>query len=405
MNHSCKLLFQSEREEMNSNISVKPEPNDVSDEPPPLESKRLSAGDNINGSRGTNFYDSMHGLNFDGMLQTMGGLMNDMKVMKTQLVPVFNSSRKEVMEKSRKIEQLEIALEKAKRSLTNSKKEKERTNQLISVAEQEKNKAQSLLVKMVAENQKQKEEKRKLEESTKAENSKNAKCLQETVALCLQQAQTVENLTKENSLLSVENKKLKAEIERAKKEIAAKIERDNQSLKTVLEEYTKMANQNQNLTLEKNALMEKQNSMRSIAEQSRLLMETISLPALEENTNTSLSLELPPSESIGVPAKKRKSNTSKVKKDSIQNIASNSSTSKLPNVPNKPKSAKKSKKRPRSDSNQNKQMGSSSAYWNNISTAGSSESPLEQNEKKLKTNEAFEQKKIFRKWNEAGKTD
>lgn len=69
---------------------------------------------------------------------------------------------------------------------------------------------------MVAENQKQKEEKRKLEESTKAENSKNAKCLQETVALCLQQAQTVENLTKENSLLSVENKKLKAEIERAK---------------------------------------------------------------------------------------------------------------------------------------------------------------------------------------------
>lgn len=46
------------------------------------------------------------------------------------------------MEKSRKIEQLEIALEKAKRSLTNSKKEKERTNQLISVAEQEKNKAQ-----------------------------------------------------------------------------------------------------------------------------------------------------------------------------------------------------------------------------------------------------------------------
>ena len=70
---------------MNSNISIKPEP----DEPPPLESKQLSAGDNISWSRGTNFYDSMRGLNIDGMLQTMGGLMNDMKTMKTQLGKVL----------------------------------------------------------------------------------------------------------------------------------------------------------------------------------------------------------------------------------------------------------------------------------------------------------------------------
>ena len=69
---------------MNSNISIKPEP----DEPPPLESKQLS-GDNISGSRGTNFYDSIRGLNIDGMLQTMGGLMNDMKTMKTQLGKVL----------------------------------------------------------------------------------------------------------------------------------------------------------------------------------------------------------------------------------------------------------------------------------------------------------------------------
>ena len=70
---------------MNSNISIKPEPNDASDEPPPLESKRLPSGYDIAGSRGTNFYDSMRGLNIDGMLQTMGGLMNDMKTMKSQL--------------------------------------------------------------------------------------------------------------------------------------------------------------------------------------------------------------------------------------------------------------------------------------------------------------------------------
>ena len=70
---------------MSSNISIKPEP----DEPPPLESKQLFSGDNISGSRGTNFYDSMRGLNIDGMLQTMGSLMNDMKTMKTQLGKVL----------------------------------------------------------------------------------------------------------------------------------------------------------------------------------------------------------------------------------------------------------------------------------------------------------------------------
>ena len=70
---------------MNSNVSIKPEP----DEPPPLESKQLPSGDNITGSRGTNFYDSMRGLNIDGMLQTMGGLMNDMQTMKTQLGKVL----------------------------------------------------------------------------------------------------------------------------------------------------------------------------------------------------------------------------------------------------------------------------------------------------------------------------
>ena len=70
---------------MNSNISIKPEP----DEPPPLEKKQIYSGNNIIGSRGTNFYDSMRGLNIDGMLQTMGGLMNDMKTMKTQLGKVL----------------------------------------------------------------------------------------------------------------------------------------------------------------------------------------------------------------------------------------------------------------------------------------------------------------------------
>ena len=74
---------------MNSNISIKPEP----DEPPPLESKQLSSGDNT-GSRGTNFYDSIRELNFDEMLQTMGGLMNDMKTMKTKLGKVLRHAHK-----------------------------------------------------------------------------------------------------------------------------------------------------------------------------------------------------------------------------------------------------------------------------------------------------------------------
>lgn len=71
---------------------------------------------------------------------------------------------------------------------------------------------------MVAENQKEKDEKRKLEESIKTENSKNAKCFQDTVTLCLQQDTKIQNLTKENSLLSDENKKLKAELEKTKVE-------------------------------------------------------------------------------------------------------------------------------------------------------------------------------------------
>ena len=71
----------------------------------------------------------------------------------------------------------------------------------------------SLLVKMVAENQKEKDEKRKLEESIRNENSKNSKCIQDTVALCLQQDQKIQNLTKENLLLTDENKKMKAQIE------------------------------------------------------------------------------------------------------------------------------------------------------------------------------------------------
>lgn len=71
---------------------------------------------------------------------------------------------------------------------------------------------------MVAENQKEKDEKRKLEESIKAENSKNAKCYQDAVTLCLQQDTKIQNLTSENSLLSGENKKLKAELEKTKVE-------------------------------------------------------------------------------------------------------------------------------------------------------------------------------------------
>ena len=64
---------------------------------------------------------------------------------------------------------------------------------------------------MVAENQKEKDEKRKLEESIKAENSKNAKCYQDAVTLCLQQDTKIQNLTTENSLLKAELEKTKVE--------------------------------------------------------------------------------------------------------------------------------------------------------------------------------------------------
>ena len=50
-----------------------------------------------------------------------------------------------MVEKSRKIDQLEIDLEKAKQSLTNSEKDKERLNKKISLAEEEKNSAQERL--------------------------------------------------------------------------------------------------------------------------------------------------------------------------------------------------------------------------------------------------------------------
>ena len=185
-------------------------------------------------------------------------------------------------------------------------------------------------------------------------------------------------------------------------------------MKTVLEEYTKMSNQNKNLTLENKALLEKQNSMKSTAEQVRLLMETIGLPAIEGNTNVSPSLELPPS---AAPARKRrKSGTPKAKKDTIQNITAHSSTPNLPIVKNKNKTddtAKKSKKRPRSDSNENppgtsKQTVNLSSYWDaygNIFAPGSSGSSIQQNDQKSKTNEAFEQKKKFGKWNEAGNSN
>ena len=49
------------------------------------------------------------------------------------------------MEKSRKIDQLEIELERAKQSLTNSEKDKERLNRHISSVEEEKNRAQERL--------------------------------------------------------------------------------------------------------------------------------------------------------------------------------------------------------------------------------------------------------------------
>ena len=185
-------------------------------------------------------------------------------------------------------------------------------------------------------------------------------------------------------------------------------------MKTVLEEYTKMSNQNKNLTLENKALTAKQNSMKSTAEQVRLLMETIGLPAIEGNTSVSPPLEPPPS---AAPARKRrKSGTPKAEKDTTENITANSSTPNLPNVKNKNKTdatAKKSKKRPRSDSNENppgtsKQTVNSSSYWDaygNIFAPSSSGSSIQQNDQKSKTNEAFEQKKKFGKWKEAGNSN
>ena len=140
-------------------------------------------------------------------------------------------------------------------------------------------------------------------------------------------------------------------------------------------------------------------------------MEPIGLPAIEGNTKVSPPLELPPS---AAPAKKRrKSGTPKAKKDAMENITAHSSTPNLPNVKNKNKTddtAKKSKKRPRSDSNENqtgssKQTVNSSSYWDaygNIFAPCSSGSSIQQNYQKSKTNEAFEQKKKFGKWNEAG---
>ena len=50
-----------------------------------------------------------------------------------------------MVEKSRKIDQLEVALEKAKQSLKNSEKDKEKLNRKISLAEEEKNSAQERL--------------------------------------------------------------------------------------------------------------------------------------------------------------------------------------------------------------------------------------------------------------------
>ena len=181
-------------------------------------------------------------------------------------------------------------------------------------------------------------------------------------------------------------------------------------MKTVLEEYTRMSNQNKNLTLENKALTEKQNSMKSIAEQGRLLMEAIGLPAIEENTNVSPPVE--PSPTAAPPRKRQKTGTPEAKKDTIENTTAHLST-KLKNKPKNEDTAKKSKKRSRSNSNENppgttKQTGNSSSYWDtygNIFAPGSSRGPSQQNDQKSKTNEAFEHtayegKKRFGKWNE-----
>lgn len=176
-------------------------------------------------------------------------------------------------------------------------------------------------------------------------------------------------------------------------------------MKTVLEEYTKISTQNQNLALENKALMEKQNSMKAIAEQSRLLMEAIAIPAIEGNLTPPFeSLPLSTSAPTSAPAKKRrKSEVPKV----IQNLMKkpgSSSTQKGPKVPikNEPKiveSAKNPKKRPRPDSPGNP-IATSSSYWNVNPVPGTSGNTIQESEQRLKTNEAFEQKKRFGKWSD-----
>lgn len=179
-------------------------------------------------------------------------------------------------------------------------------------------------------------------------------------------------------------------------------------MQTVLTEYTRMDSQNKNLVLENKALMERQNSMKSIAEQSRILMEAIGLPAIEGNTTPPFE-SLPLSSSAPVPAKKstarRKSDIPKAIKNLMANPSTHSLTQKCPKVPvknnpNSDESAKRAKKRPRPDSPQNQPETSSSSYWSigNILAPGSSKSPP--NEQKLKTNAAFEQKKQFGKWSD-----
>ena len=171
-------------------------------------------------------------------------------------------------------------------------------------------------------------------------------------------------------------------------------------MQTVLTEYTRMDSQNKNLVLENKALMERQNSMKSIAEPSRILMEAIGLPAIEGNTTPPFE-SLPLSSSAPVPAKKstarRKSDIPKAIKNLMANPSTHSLTQKCPKAKNNPysdESAKRAKKRPRPDSPQN-QPETSSSYWSigNILAPSSSKSPP--NEQKIKTNAAFEQKKPF----------
>ena len=178
-------------------------------------------------------------------------------------------------------------------------------------------------------------------------------------------------------------------------------------MKTVLEEYTKISTQNQNLALENKALIEKQNSMKAIAEQSRLLMKAIAIPAIQGNPTPpfeSLPLSTSVSAATSAPAKKRRK--SEVPK-AIQNLMKkpgSSSTQKGPKVPikNEPKnaeSAKNPKKRPRPDSPGNP-IATSSSYWNVNPVPGTSGNTTQESEQRLKTNEAFEQKKRFGKWSD-----